>query len=349
MSRLRQPACLALAVTVAAACPLPGQAPKVGMSVGLQLVWASALAGEPDYETVITVLRTDSAEVRIRVSWNRGAEQRWRNAERPVSGAERRMARAIYFYSSEQDPREFRGATQSMVSAAVHRDLSQRGRADVVLLIPGVTNAPWRGTLERVGNGAEAFAVLLDERPVTLRGLRARGTLQGATSRTFELLVLDDPEAAWILEATNSDGTTRQGARRLVRVTTGARRESVGSDLETRCTVSIHDIHFASGSDLIDSTSSPALAGIARALAGHPDWRLTIVGHTDSIGTAAANLDLSRRRATRVRAALVAEHGAAAASLTADGRGEQEPIDDNGTVLGRARNRRVDLVRSCPK
>lgn len=79
----------------------------------------------------------------------------------------------------------------------------------------------------------------------------------------------------------------------------------------------------------------------------HPDWRVKIIGHTDSIGTAAANLDLARRRAERVRQTLISGHGVASARLRAEGKGETQPIDDNGTLTGRARNRRVELTRAC--
>jgi outer membrane protein OmpA-like peptidoglycan-associated protein len=111
--------------------------------------------------------------------------------------------------------------------------------------------------------------------------------------------------------------------------------------------VTTSDILFASGSAELDPASSPAIGAIAQALMRHPDWQLRIVGHTDSIGTAASNLDLSKRRAARVRQALVADFGIAAPRLTADGRGETQPLEDNGTAAGRARNRRVELARNC--
>ena len=82
-------------------------------------------------------------------------------------------------------------------------------------------------------------------------------------------------------------------------------------------------------------------------MSDHPDWSLTIVGHTDSIAGTDYNLDLSRRRADRTRTALVAEYRVAAGRLRAEGRGESQPVEDNGTMAGRARNRRVELLREC--
>ena len=78
----------------------------------------------------------------------------------------------------------------------------------------------------------------------------------------------------------------------------------------------------------------------------HPDWKLSVDGHTDSIGTDQANLDLSRRRAASVKTALTSRYHVDAVRLTTAGYGESRPKDTNDTLEGRARNRRVELVRS---
>ena len=72
---------------------------------------------------------------------------------------------------------------------------------------------------------------------------------------------------------------------------------------------------------------------------------MRIVGHTDSDGDAAANLDLSRRRATAVKNALTTEFGIDAARMEADGRGESQPVAGNETPAGKANNRRVEFVK----
>ncbi|MBK6489992.1 MAG: OmpA family protein [Gemmatimonadetes bacterium] len=322
------------------------QTPRIPFGPGLQLTWASSLADEPDYESVVAVVRGDTNAAQIRISWNRGTERRWRAVERPVSRAELRRARAMYFYSSEQDPRPFRGANYSLVSVAILAELKQGGSADVVLMVPSLSTAPFRGVLQRVGT-AEPFQLLLDGRPASVQGIRASGTLSGEFSLLVTALLLDDPTTPWVLETDVRRGTATSGRRRLVRVATGARGDTESTALATKCTVSVHDLYFASGSDVLDSASTPALDRIARTLHEHPDWTLTLVGHTDSIGTAASNLELSRRRAERVRTALVTGGGVESGRLQAKGRGEGEPVDDNATLMGRARNRRVDLVRDC--
>ena len=70
---------------------------------------------------------------------------------------------------------------------------------------------------------------------------------------------------------------------------------------------------------------------------------ITITGHTDNVGTDAANQRLSERRATAVKAYL-AKHGIDQAKIKTTGRGKTSPVADNKTTQGRARNRRVDVV-----
>jgi len=101
---------------------------------------------------------------------------------------------------------------------------------------------------------------------------------------------------------------------------------------------------FASGSARLTA----AAAASVRALAAYLQdggGRLLIEGHTDDEGQAEANLVLSQRRADAVRAAL-ADAGIARSRMQATGRGETDPITDNGTAEGRARNRRVEIVVS---
>ena len=111
--------------------------------------------------------------------------------------------------------------------------------------------------------------------------------------------------------------------------------------------VDVYDIYFDFNNDRIREESAPTLKEIADVLRRHPDWKLAIEGHTDSIGSEAANLDLSTRRAASVKHALVSDHDIAAKRLTTSGYGEARPRDRNDTLEGRARNRRVELVRSA--
>jgi outer membrane protein OmpA-like peptidoglycan-associated protein len=83
----------------------------------------------------------------------------------------------------------------------------------------------------------------------------------------------------------------------------------------------------------------------ARSHQKHPDWKLSVSGHTDSIGNDKANLALSQRRAAAVKDALVTRYKIDAIRLVTGGYGAARPIATNETLEGRARNRRVELQR----
>ncbi len=123
---------------------------------------------------------------------------------------------------------------------------------------------------------------------------------------------------------------------------------SVGGEVERELAASgrarLYGIEFDLDSATLRAESKPVLDDVAKALASHPDWQLAIEGHTDSTGTPAHNQKLSEARAAAVRDYLTA-HGVAASRLTSAGFGASQPVADNATELGRARNRRVEIVR----
>lgn len=104
-------------------------------------------------------------------------------------------------------------------------------------------------------------------------------------------------------------------------------------------------VHFATDSAQILPESQPQIDQVLALLTDDPALTLAINGHTDSTGDADHNLRLSDARAAAVVAALTAK-GIAASRLQSAGRGAGEPVADNTTEEGRARNRRVELVKS---
>lgn len=110
--------------------------------------------------------------------------------------------------------------------------------------------------------------------------------------------------------------------------------------------VATQGIYFDSGSDRIRPESSPTLKEIGAMLKEHPDLKLTIEGHTDNVGSAQANGDLSHKRAAAVKAVLVSTYGIEAARLSSTGFGDKKPVAANTTAEGRQQNRRVELVKS---
>jgi outer membrane protein OmpA-like peptidoglycan-associated protein len=106
-----------------------------------------------------------------------------------------------------------------------------------------------------------------------------------------------------------------------------------------------HGILFDTDSDKIKPESAPVIKQIVSGLEKNPNLKLLIEGHTDSVGDAAHNLDLSKRRAEAVRAVLISQFNVDASRLTSAGLGSTKPVDSNDTPQGRAQNRRVELVK----
>lgn len=106
-----------------------------------------------------------------------------------------------------------------------------------------------------------------------------------------------------------------------------------------------HGILFDTDSDRQKPESAPVIQAIARGLETNPNLKLQIEGHTDSVGNAAHNLDLSKRRAEAVKTVLASQFKVDASRLTTAGLGASKPIDSNDTPQGRSQNRRVEFVR----
>lgn len=99
--------------------------------------------------------------------------------------------------------------------------------------------------------------------------------------------------------------------------------------------------NFATNSSEV--TPSPELNETAQYAKDNPDARILVEGHTDNVGSDAANMTLSQQRADSTKSYLVGQ-GAKPSQVTAIGYGETKPIADNNTAAGRAQNRRVDVI-----
>ena len=118
----------------------------------------------------------------------------------------------------------------------------------------------------------------------------------------------------------------------------------VTSGLKDGGRVRLYGINFDTDQATLRPDAKPALEQIRAALNANAAWRITIEGHTDATGTAAHNAELSARRAEAVKLYLAAG-GIAVDRLTTQGFGQDQPVASNDTALGRAQNRRVELVR----
>lgn len=103
-------------------------------------------------------------------------------------------------------------------------------------------------------------------------------------------------------------------------------------------------INFDTGKSDIQSESQPIIDQVADMMKKNPDLRIGVEGHTDNVGKPKDNQVLSEQRAKAVVAALV-KQGIEAKRLSAVGFGQDKPIADNKAEEGRAKNRRVELVK----
>lgn len=109
--------------------------------------------------------------------------------------------------------------------------------------------------------------------------------------------------------------------------------------------ISTNGILFDSGLANIQPQSYGIIRQISQVLQQESSMRLTIIGHTDSDGGADANQSLSKKRADAVKKALTNVYNISADRLETDGKGESVPVGDNGTVDGKAQNRRVEFIK----
>ncbi len=103
------------------------------------------------------------------------------------------------------------------------------------------------------------------------------------------------------------------------------------------------NIQFDTNEYIFKDTHFSELARFAHVLKNHPDLVVTLEGHTDNVGDAGSNLELSRKRAGSVKDHLVSL-GIDASRIEVKGYGESKPVADNGTEQGRWRNRRVEAT-----
>ncbi len=131
-----------------------------------------------------------------------------------------------------------------------------------------------------------------------------------------------------------------------------AMRQEVAADARTMAAdigasgkAVLYGIYFDIDKAEVKPESEPALTEIAKLLKADPDLKLHVVGHTDNTGALGHNLKLSQARAEAVVKELVAKHGVAADRLDPHGVGPLAPVTTNDTEEGRAKNRRVEMVK----
>jgi outer membrane protein OmpA-like peptidoglycan-associated protein len=120
---------------------------------------------------------------------------------------------------------------------------------------------------------------------------------------------------------------------------------SLANDINSTGHASVYGIYFDTGKADVKPESDATMKEIAKLLQGDSTLKLYVVGHTDNQGALDLNMDLSRRRAEAVLAALNTKYGVPAIRLRSFGCGPYSPVASNDNEDGRAKNRRVELVK----
>ena len=330
--------------------------PAIPLCKGLTIVTA---IDDPkgDYESVKRITDVTADGVHLTVNGDRPTPLGVRkvSVSRTVRRDDLKTASFYLLVFDSGAPVSVPGSTALGTSAAVLAALKTKGAAELAVVDPVAGALPaeqmrqrlWRYPLKRVDPAV--VPVTVNGVKVDLPAIHARGSYVGDHAEFF---FLDDEQNPLALRYAFSSGVQTDEATRLqvVRISfdcseTPAVESRLERALRETGRADVYEIYFEFNSDRIREESEPTLREIAAVMTRHPDWKLGIEGHTDSIGSDAFNLDLSQRRAAAVKEALTTKFSVQQQRLTTAGFGESRPKDRNDTLDGRARNRRVELVR----
>ena len=121
--------------------------------------------------------------------------------------------------------------------------------------------------------------------------------------------------------------------------------DDMSKQLASTGSVNLYGIYFDTDKTDIKPESKGTLDEVGKLMSGDASLKLKVVGHTDNVGSADHNNDLSLRRAQSVVQALTTTYSVDSSRLTPSGAGSTQPVASNDTDDGRAKNRRVELVK----
>ena len=334
----------------------------VPLKVGLTLSYSWMRTPNEDYECLIHVTKIEPAFIETSLSCNH--RDRRGPFVRRVCRSDLRKATMLHTVygavkvigpSGEEEPETIVGATAFSMSSEAFARMKSTGTMAQHYVELGPS-----GGLEKTGvgelrvDGRETMRVIVNDQPLDIPVIRATGklawTIRGQALETNDTaLVLDDERFPLFIDQHSDAGSTASRIR-FSKITYpsegGTATGAIEEGLVKNQRVDVYGIYFDFNSDRIRTESEPVLNEIGAIMQKHPDWRLRIAGHTDNVGgDGDYNLQLSRRRSEAVRLALVNRFGISADRLSSGGLGAGSPIETNDTPEGRARNRRVELVR----
>jgi len=173
------------------------------------------------------------------------------------------------------------------------------------------------------------------------------GTLLYAEKTKETLRLTKDGKEVWVevtAEFTGKYGLTIVEKKAMAQDIV-ANADAFSNDLKTTGHTAVYGIYFDTGKSEIKPESEQAIGEIAKLLKSDGSLKVYVVGHTDNVGGLEANMKLSQGRADAVMQALIRNHGIVATRLKSYGDGPYAPVASNDTEEGRAKNRRVELVK----
>jgi len=282
--------------------------------------------------------------------WNDGDTLR-KNYKTFVLAADEAHANRWREVFEKTDPFENPGYTRWTVSTDIVNQLLSAGSAEFSILSAEAPSGGlifgghgiavrWRGKLTRIGR--ESFPLLVNGSRLAVPAIHAKGDFRGrGRAWSPDFWILEDRSHALILKV--SDGKSIFQTTRINFIDV----PSMEAALKRKCRVEVPGVYFEFNSAALDPASDKTIQSLANIIAKHPDWNMTIEGHTDSVGSDISNQKLSERRAESVRSRLVNRYHVAPSHILSAGFGARVPRETNTTIEGRAHNRRVELARPC--
>ena len=165
-------------------------------------------------------------------------------------------------------------------------------------------------------------------------------------NKVSTILVQKDGKETW-LEVRSYNNMYRLNIveRQMMKQEIVADAAAMGDNINTTGHVAVYGIYFETGKSDINEKSAEAISQISILLKNNASLKLYVVGHTDNVGSIDSNLKLSKDRADAVVNSLTANYGISADRLKAYGVALLAPVASNDTEEGRAKNRRVELVK----
>jgi OOP family OmpA-OmpF porin len=198
------------------------------------------------------------------------------------------------------------------------------------------SGAPSPGTLKVLRNYQDA-----------LKKIGGKVVLDDSFKKFSTILVQKDGKETWIEVWCPSEVMIRLSIveREIMKQEIVADAAAMGDDITNTGHVSVYGIFFDSGKAEIKPESDAAIEQISKLLLNNASLKLYVVGHTDNVGTIDANMKLSKDRADAVVNTLVTKYGIQPVRLKSYGVASIVPVTTNDNEEGRAKNRRVELVK----